>query len=70
MYSALRGEMYRANKSVKALASDLGISEKSLRNKLNGDTAFTWPEAQTMYKLLGPSKSIDEVFLRDDESVQ
>lgn len=59
--------MYKANKSIKALASDLGISEKSLRNKLNGDTAFTWPEAQAIYKLLEPNKSIDEIFQRDDE---
>lgn len=67
MYSALRAEMYREKKTIVALAADLGISEKSLRNKLNGETSFTWPEARAIYKLLNPDKSIEEVFKRDDE---
>lgn len=68
MYSTLRAEMYKEKKTIIALAADLGISEKSLRNKLNGETAFTWPEAQAIYKLLQPDKSMDEVFKRDDET--
>lgn len=67
MYSALRAEMYRAKRTITSLASDLGITEKTLRNKLNGNSDFTWSEAQMIHRLLNYQMDINEMFKRDDE---
>ena len=42
MFRVLRGEMVKADLTVVRLSEELGISEKSLRNKLNGITEFSW----------------------------
>ena len=65
MYSYLRGEMIRNNLTVKNLSMQIGISEKSLRNKLNGDTDFTWNEAKAIHKIVNPQITIDELFVSD-----
>ena len=67
LYSYLRGEMIRNNLTIKNLSAQIGISEKSLRNKLNGDTDFTWNEAKVIHKIVSPEITIDELFLPDAE---
>ena len=69
MYSILRAEMYRTKRTITSVASELGITEKTFRNKLNGDSDFTWPEAQAIHKMLGTELSIAELFRRDDEPI-
>lgn len=44
VFRVLRGEMVKADLTVVRLSEELGISEKSLRNKLNGITEFSWNE--------------------------
>ena len=68
MYSFLRGEMYRAGITISALASQIGISEKSMRNKINGETEFTWPEALTVRRIVSPNKSMEELFASDEDA--
>lgn len=68
MYSFLRGEMYRRNITIKALSEQIGISEKSLRNKLNGDTDFTWSEAQAIRNIIDSGASVESLFKKDCES--
>ena len=67
MYSFLRGEMYRQNITIKSLAEQIGISEKSLRNKLNGETDFTWPEAQAIRNIIDRGASVEVLFRKDEE---
>lgn len=65
MYRFLRGEMVKANISVAVLAKKIGIAEKSLRNKLNGETDFTWPEALAIRKIINPSLKMEELFKKE-----
>ena len=67
MYSYLRGQMIKAGISIIQLSRDIGVSEKTLRNKLNGETEFTWMEVQAIHRIVSPSLSIDELFIKDDE---
>ncbi len=67
MYSFLRGEMYRAGITISALASQIGISEKSMRNKISGETEFTWPEALAVRRIVSPSKTMEELFASDED---
>lgn len=65
MYSFLRGEMIRAGISILALSEIIGVSEKTLRNKLKGETDFTWPEATAIRKIVNPSLSMEDLFRTD-----
>ncbi len=58
--------MVKANFSVASLAKEIGVSEKTLRNKLNGDTDFTFPEATTIRGIVNPKMSLEELFERDE----
>lgn len=40
----------------------LGISEKTLRNKLNGTTDFTWGEAKTIRREFFPDDDYEQLF--------
>ena len=68
MYSYLRGEMYRKSITIKSLACQLGMSEKSLRNKLNGETDFTWSEAQAIRDIIDSGSTLENLFKKDVES--
>lgn len=65
MYRVLRGEMVKAGLSVAKLAEKIGVAEKTLRNKLNGETDFTFPEAKTIRNQVNPKMSLEELFKRD-----
>lgn len=68
MYSFLRGEMFRAKIPISLLSKEIGVSEKTLRNKLNGATDFTWPEAKAIRKIVSPNLSMEELFRSDEET--
>ena len=67
MYSFLRGEMLRNHISIVGLAKQIGITEKTLRNKLGGETDFTWSEAQAIRKIVNPEMSMERLFISDAE---
>lgn len=67
MYSFLRGEMIRSGISIVSLAEAIGISEKSMRNKIKGDTDFTWPEAMAIRRIVNPDMTMEELFKTDNE---
>lgn len=67
MHRILKAELVRLNISIAKLAQMIGISEKSMRNKINGDTDFTFPEAQAIRKALGSNKTLDELFQTEEE---
>lgn len=62
VFRVLRGEMVKAGLSVVRLSEELGISEKSLRNKLNGITEFSWNEVLKIRKIVAPAMSLEELF--------
>lgn len=68
MYSFLRGEMFKAKIPISSLSKKIGVSEKTLRNKLNGATDFTWPEAIAIRKIVSPNMSMEELFKSDEET--
>ena len=53
--------------SMKAYAAILGISEKSAWNKVNEETALTYPEARTTKKELFPEYEYDYLFASDQQ---
>jgi len=61
-YPTLVGEMAKREIPRKALAQAIGVCEKALRNKMEGKTAFTWPEVKTIRHTFFPDTSIDELF--------
>lgn len=65
MYRFLLSEMIKANISVAKLAQEVGISEKTLRNKINEVTAFTWPEALTIRDIVNSSIGMEVMFQTD-----
>lgn len=65
MYRILRGEMVKANISVSKLSSQIGVTDKTLRNKLKGETDFTWPEALTIRRIVNPNMDMEELFQSD-----
>lgn len=62
MFRVLRGEMVKADLTIIRLAEELEISEKSLRNKLNGTTEFSWSEVLKIRKIVAPTMSLEELF--------
>ena len=62
MYRVLRGEMVKANISIHDLALKIGITERSLRNKINGVTSFTWNEVLEIRGIVSPTMSLEELF--------
>lgn len=62
MYLVLKAEMIKKKLSVSKLASKIGVSEKTLRNKINGETEFSWSEVCKIYEIVKPSITKDELF--------
>ena len=67
MYRVLRGEMVKKNITILQLAAEIGVSEKTLRNKIHGDTEFTWPEVCRIHRLINPNMSKDELFSKEEK---
>ena len=65
MLNNLRKALDSKNISLKAYAAVLGISEKSARNKINEETALTYPEAKQTKTELFPEYDFDYLFASD-----
>ena len=50
----------------RAIAYGLGISERSLYNKLKGKVAFTWPEIEILQKDFFPDMTKEQMLNKDD----
>ena len=55
------------NVSMKALAQFLGVTEKTVQNKIQGDTDFTFPEAMRIKRDLLPEYEYDYLFATEDD---
>lgn len=58
----LKAEMQRNGLTVKDIMSTIGCSEKTARNKINGETDFTYPEAEKVRNVLFPGLRMEYLF--------
>lgn len=66
MYRFLRAEMVKSNIPMYKLAQQIGVTEKTLRNKLNGKTDFTWQEALKIRRIVNPKMELEELFQTEE----
>jgi transcriptional antiterminator len=68
VYRILKAEMVRANISIKQLSMKLDITERSLRNKINGVTEFTLSESLRINEVMNEKTklniSLEDLFER------
>nr|DAO22773.1 MAG TPA: transcriptional regulator [Caudoviricetes sp.] len=50
-------------------SNKIGISEKTLRNKINGITDFTWSEVLLIRKLINPKMKLEELFKKEPKNI-
>lgn len=62
MYRELLGELIKKGISKKDLAKSLEISEKTLFNKLNRKSDFTFSEAKKIRDIVAPYESLERLF--------
>lgn len=62
MYLELLGELIKKGITKKSLAKQIGITEKTLFNKLNGKTDFTFSEIKKIRDIVAPGYSLDKLF--------
>lgn len=65
MFWNLKTALDRKGISIKAYAAILGISEKSVRNKINEKTVLTYPEARITKRELFPEYEYEYLFASD-----
>lgn len=65
MLSNLKAALDSKRITVRAYADFLGISEKSVWNKMNEETCLTYPEAYKTSKELFPEYNSDYLFSSD-----
>lgn len=70
MYRVLRGEMVKSSLSIARVAFSLGVTEKTLRNKINGSTEFTWSEICKIHKLVNPQMTKENLFQKDENPIK
>ena len=66
-YKTLVSEIARRGIKKKAIAKEIGISERAFYNKLNGDVSFTWEEVCGISKCFFPDMTKDELMKRSEE---
>ena len=65
MYDILRKEITGSSLSIAKLAVQIGVTEKTLRNKISGKTEFTWPEVLQIRDIVSPKGTLEELFQKD-----
>lgn len=68
MHRILKAEMIKADFSVKKLAMRLDITERSLRNKINGITEFSFSEALKIREIVSPNMKLEDLFEKDKKT--
>lgn len=61
----LKAEMQRNDLTVWDIVETIGCSEKTARNKINGETDFTYPEAEKVRNRLFPGLRMEYLFHPD-----
>ena len=61
----LKAEMQRNGLTVWDIVETIGCSEKTARNKITGETDFTYPEAEKVRNRLFPGLRMEYLFYPD-----
>lgn len=69
LYLRLKYEIQRKGYSIDMFSNEIGISEKTLRNKINGITDFTWSEVLLIRKLINPKMKLEELFKKEPKNI-
>lgn len=67
MFKNLRKALSDKRITMKSYAEFLGVTEKTLQNKMNGITEFTYAEVEKTTKFLLPEYRLDYLFERAAE---
>ena len=67
-YPNLAGAMAEREIRLRTIAEAIGITERTLRNKLTGATDFTWKEVCTIQARFFPEQTKDQLFATRDSS--
>lgn len=62
MYTNLKNILYQKSISIKQYADFLGVNEKTIQNKLKGNTDFTYSEFIKTCNILLPEYKADFLF--------
>lgn len=57
IYPNLSAEMSRGKLNITELAAGLGLTDATLRNRINGRSEFTFREAKTLERIFYPLKA-------------
>ncbi|MDF2945188.1 MAG: phiCTC2A 06 [Herbinix sp.] len=68
MYNNLQSEMIKANIKIAKLAIRIGVTEKTLRNKINGKTEFSWPEVLQIRNIVAPQLTLEVLFYKTNNT--
>lgn len=68
MYPNLMKELGRKHISNKAMAAIIGCSEKSVYNKVTGETDFTWKEIRAIKNDLLPEFELSYLFAEEENA--
>lgn len=69
LYLRLKYEIQRKGYSIDTFSNKVGISEKTLRNKINGITDFTWSEVLLIRKLINPTMKLEDLFKEEPKNI-
>lgn len=69
MYKNLQYVIHQKRISIKLLAEFLNVSEKTVHNKLNKKSDFTWSEVEKISTMLCPEYNVNYLFATDDEII-
>ncbi len=61
VYPTLAAEIAKREIKKKDIAQRLGLCEKSLRNRMTGQSEFTWPEARLLCRSFFPDMTPEEL---------
>jgi hypothetical protein len=67
-YPTLAGEIAKRGIKKSIIAERIGLSQRSLYNKLSGSVSFTWDEAMTITKIFFPDLDPTALFERNDNT--
>ena len=67
MFKNLRHALNSKGITMKSYAEFLDVTEKTLQNKMNGVTDFSFPEVEKTLRILFPEYNLSYLFARDGE---
>lgn len=68
MYHRLKAEIANANLTVEKLALHIGVTEKTMGRKLNGEVEFSWSEVLKIRNIVAPHLTLEKLFARSHDA--